>query len=238
MDLAGVGLMRHCVLPPTGVDGRMTQEPLSPEDVAVVNMNSGELLSACYLEVGVQILIVAMDSGSYFTSLVETDVEDSQNLTPPSQTTNGRAPAAAKGSQGRSNNFRDEKDILLVSAWLNVGMDPIQGIDQPLGTYWRRTHEYFNANKKFESDRTQGSLMNSWSGIQHDVNLFCGCLSRIEARNYSGWSVDGKWIDCERRSVKKENSSVQILGFAFLRQLPWLRCWFVVRVEADSSLFV
>jgi hypothetical protein len=36
----------------------------------------------------------------------------------------------------------------------------------------------------------------------------------------------------------KENSSVQILNFTFVRQLPWLRCWFLGRTKADSSLFV
>jgi hypothetical protein len=83
---------------------------------------------------------------------------------------------------------------LLVSAWLNVGMDPIQGVDQSHGTLWTRIHEYFNDNKTFESNRSEGSLMNRWSVIQHDVNVFCGCLSRIEARNHSGWSVDDKVV--------------------------------------------
>jgi hypothetical protein len=39
--------------------------------------------------------------------------------------------------------------------------------------------------RSFESNRTEGSLMNRWSGIQHDVNVFCRCVSRIEARNHS-----------------------------------------------------
>jgi hypothetical protein len=34
--------------------------------------------------------------------------------------------------------------------------------------------------------------MNPWSGIQLDVNVFCGCVSRIEARNESGGSIDDK----------------------------------------------
>jgi hypothetical protein len=38
--------------------------------------------------------------------------------------------------------------------------------------------------------------------------------------------------------VKKENSSIQILGFTFVGRLPWFRCWFLMRVEADSLLFV
>jgi hypothetical protein len=31
------------------------------------------------------------------------------------------------------------EDILLVSKWLNVGMDPIQGVDQRHGTLWTNT---------------------------------------------------------------------------------------------------
>jgi len=88
-----------------------------------------------------------------------------------------QAPATAKSSQGRTKNFSSEEDILLVSAWLNVGMDAISGVDQSQGTYWRRIHEYFHANKSFEST----------SSIQHDVNLFCGCLSRIEDRKEPEW---------------------------------------------------
>jgi hypothetical protein len=125
-----------------------------------------------------------MDSG-YYTNLLVNGVQESQ--APPSD-----ARAAAKSCQGRSKNFRDDEDILLVSAWLNVGMDPIQGVDQRHGTLWTRIHDYFNANKMFDSNRCEGSLMNRWSSIQHDVNLFCGCLSRIEARNHSGWSIDDK----------------------------------------------
>jgi hypothetical protein len=41
-----------------------------------------------------------------------------------------------------------------------VPIDPIHETDQALGTYWAKIHKYFHANKKFESDRSQGSLMN------------------------------------------------------------------------------
>jgi hypothetical protein len=52
-----------------------------------------------------------------------------------------------------------------------VSIDPIHGTDQALSTYWAIIHKYFHVNKKFESDRFQKSLMNCWSGIQHDVNV-------------------------------------------------------------------
>jgi hypothetical protein len=132
-----------------------------------------------------------MDSG-YYTNLLATDVEESQDLSPATVTPIDHGPAASKGSQGRTKNFKEEEDVLLVSAWLNVGMDPIHGVDQPQGSFWARIHEYFHDNKSFESDRTQGSLMNRWSTIQHDVNVFFHCVTRIQDRNQSGCSVDDK----------------------------------------------
>ena len=125
----------------------------------------------------------------YFTNLLVNDPEDSQDAAPTNDTTIHQALAPSKSSQGRTKNFSSDEDILLVSAWLNVGMDGISGVDQSQGTYWRRIHEYFHANKSFESTRTEVSLINRWSTI-HDVNLFCGCLTRIEDRNQSGSRVD------------------------------------------------
>jgi hypothetical protein len=34
--------------------------------------------------------------------------------------------------------------------------------------------------------------MNHWYGIQHDVDVFAGCVIKIEARNQSGYSIDDK----------------------------------------------
>jgi hypothetical protein len=36
----------------------------------------------------------------------------------------------------------------------------------------------------------------------------------------------------------KENSSFEILSFAFVRWFLWIRCWFLPRAEVDSSPFV
>jgi hypothetical protein len=156
----------------------------------------------------------SMQSGSYFTNLMSNDSTapgesggtQSQNMDmpayegvaqqddiPPSD-----APAApeqvhaAAKEKRRSKNFRVGEDKLLVSAWLNVSQDPIHGVDQSYSTYWGRIHQYFHTNKNFDSDHSQVSLMNRWSSIQHDVNVFCVCVSRIEASNESGAFIDDK----------------------------------------------
>jgi hypothetical protein len=71
-----------------------------------------------------------------------------------------------------------------------VTLDAIQGVEQSHNINWNIIHDYFHANKKFDSDCSQGSLINHWCGIQHDFNVFASCLSKIEARNHNGWSVD------------------------------------------------
>ena len=101
------------------------------------------------------------------------------------------APGSVKG-QKRSKNFTKDEDLMSVLAWLNVSLDPVHGADQPRSTYWKRIYDYFHRNKTFDSDRTQSSLMSRWSGILHDVNLYAGCVSKIEARNQSGLSFADK----------------------------------------------
>jgi hypothetical protein len=75
--------------------------------------------------------ICTMDSG-YYTNLLVDGIEESQATRSDARIQHGRA--TSKSFQGRSKIFRDEEGILLVSAWLNVGMDPIQGVDQTHGT--------------------------------------------------------------------------------------------------------
>ncbi|PUZ74947.1 hypothetical protein GQ55_1G107300 [Panicum hallii var. hallii] len=98
----GVGSMRRLVFTPTTFDGRLPDDLLSAEQFNVDDGCNG-----------------AMDSG-YYTDLLVNDDEDSQDHAPPSDPTIHRAPAAATSSQGRSKNFRDEEDIFLVLAWLNI----------------------------------------------------------------------------------------------------------------------
>jgi len=156
-----------------------------------------------------------------YTNLLVNEAEDSQDAAPTNDPTIHQIPAATKSSQGRTKKFSSVEDILLVSAWLNVDMNPVQGVDQSQGTYWRRIYEYFHGNKTFESTRTEVSLMNRWSGTQHDVNIFCGCLSRIEDRNQrhqSGSKVDDKIANaCALFKAEKD------------RKFNLMHCWNILK---------
>ncbi|KAF7113705.1 hypothetical protein RHSIM_RhsimUnG0111600 [Rhododendron simsii] len=96
-----------------------------------------------------------------------------------------KARSTTKKSQ-RGGNFMIEEDILLVSAWLNISLDPVQGNEQKHKTYWLRVWEYFHEHKNFKSERNQNSLMNRWSTIQIATNKFCACFAQIESRHHSG----------------------------------------------------
>jgi hypothetical protein len=66
-------------------------------------------------------------------------------------------PVAKKRHQKRGRYFNVEEDTILVSDWLNVTLDHVNGVDQSRSTYWKRIHDYFHANKKFDFDCSQGS---------------------------------------------------------------------------------
>lgn len=137
-----------------------------------------------------------MDSERSFTDIITRGCNHaalSENVRAPNEKPACvEAPASVKVNPKRSKNFSKEEDKLLVSAWLNVSLDPVHGVDQSRSTYWKRIYEFFHINKTFDSDRTQSSLMSRWSGIQHDCNSYAGCVSKIETRNQSGLSIADK----------------------------------------------
>ena len=100
---------------------------------------------------------------------------------------------AARGQTRREiKNFREEEDKLLVAAWLNVSIDPVRGVNQTRGAFWKRISYFFHSNKEFPSDRSQSSLIHHWSTIQECVNKFCASLIQIEGRRQSGVTVHDK----------------------------------------------
>ena len=94
----------------------------------------------------------------------------------------------------RTKNFTADEDILLISAYLNISTDAIQGNEQKSVTYWERVHRYFHEHKKFASTRNANSLMKRWSIIQLAVNKFCGNYAQIEAMSQSGVNEQDKII--------------------------------------------
>ena len=92
----------------------------------------------------------------------------------------------------RGGKFTVEEDLLLVSAWLNISMDPIAGNQQKHNAFWEKIYEYFKKENTSCISRTANSLMHRWSTIQFKTNKFCGCLTQIERRNESDLNEQDK----------------------------------------------
>ncbi|KAI8571087.1 hypothetical protein RHMOL_Rhmol01G0089400 [Rhododendron molle] len=115
--------------------------------------------------------------------------------------------------------FTIEEDKLLVSAYLNVSLDAVQGNGQKLKTYWRRVWDYFHEHMPV-AQRNENSLMNRWSTIQLSVNKFCGCFAGIEAKNQSGMNEEDK--------VSEANISYKDLhGGSF----QFEHCWNILKYQ-------
>jgi hypothetical protein len=91
-----------------------------------------------------------------------------------------------KGGKKRTRNFTPQEDNMLVTAWLEVSLDPVQGTDQTRSTYWKRIHDYYHEHKTFESERNISSLSHRWGIIHKSVNRFCGWLTQVQNRKESG----------------------------------------------------
>jgi hypothetical protein len=92
----------------------------------------------------------------------------------------------------REKNYSIQEDEMLCSAYINVSKDPITGCNQPMGAYWDRVWEYYQAHKKMQSERTKCSLQHRWKKIQRDTSKFCGYHDSIERLNESGKNEDDR----------------------------------------------
>ena len=99
---------------------------------------------------------------------------------------------SSRPNQKRSKKSSEDEDGMVVSAWLNISMDPVNGTNETRGTFWKRVFDFYHTNKNFPSDRSQSSISHRWGAIQENVNKFCGCLTRIEDRRQSGVTFQDK----------------------------------------------
>ena len=99
---------------------------------------------------------------------------------------------STKKPKTRQANFAIEEDLTLISSYLAISQDPVQGTDQTYEILWIRVHEYFHAHTTSKTKRTIGSLQNRWSTIQLGTNKYSGCLAKIESLRQSGLTKENK----------------------------------------------
>ncbi|KAK1589245.1 hypothetical protein Q3G72_031916 [Acer saccharum] len=112
----------------------------------------------------------------------------------------------------RQGKYRIEEDLLLVSAWLNTSMDPVQGTLQKNTSFWSRINAYYHENKgMIISDRDQNGLEHRWSAIQIAVNKFCGFYKQIEGRHQSGLTQNDKTLQAMKMFHEIQGTTFQFL---------------------------
>lgn len=132
---------------------------------------------------------------SYFTSLLNGNIyeaEDVYSTQIPTQIPTFSTQECTQQKKGRATNFSTEEDLLLVSSWRNIGMDPIQGSNQTHQTYWERIAAFYDKHKTFSSDRTANSLSHRWSIINSSVYKIVGYYNQVQEKNQSGLNEQDK----------------------------------------------
>ncbi|XP_074325073.1 glutathione S-transferase T2-like [Apium graveolens] len=161
---------------------------------------------------------------SYFTSLLNGnvyEVEDIDSTQIPSQILTFGTQECTQQKKGRAINFSTEEDILLVSAWRNISMDPIQGSNQTHQTYWERITAFYDQNKTFSSDRTANSLSHRWSIINCSLSKFIGYYNKVQELNQSGLSEQDKVRDAMTMYSTLQKKTFQLIHcWTELRNCP------------------
>ncbi|XP_062179442.1 glutathione S-transferase T2-like [Phragmites australis] len=103
------------------------------------------------------------------------------------------APTEFATASGRGQSYSMKEDLLLVSSWLNISMDPVVGSNQSLGAFWQRIESYFHDNKDFPSTRNKKSLQGRWTFINGMVQKFYGHYARAMHARRSG-TTEGETI--------------------------------------------
>ncbi|KAF0927665.1 hypothetical protein E2562_035573 [Oryza meyeriana var. granulata] len=107
----------------------------------------------------------------------------------------------------RGTAFTKEEDMVVCSAFLNISKDPITGVSQTLGGYYKRMHDYFNEHKPEGSNRSQIAIQHRWALIQKAMNKFCGHKASVDRLNESRKNKQDrkKHMKMSVKQHKKEN---------------------------------
>lgn len=127
---------------------------------------------------------------------------------------------SVRPNQKRSKNFSTREDEMLVRAWLNVSVDPVQGSER--AAYWKRIHDYYHSGRDFESDRNQNSITHRWSTIQESVGKFERCLSRVEGADQDGVITQDEIMQALALYKSEDQNN---------RSFQFLHCWNLLRTH-------
>ena len=89
-------------------------------------------------------------------------------------------------------NFSVDEDLLLIAAWLNIGMDAMHGTKQKGDKFWTKIWEFFCTNNTYETTHSSTSLSSQWGNINRETSRFAGFMAKVEAQNKSDTTDEDK----------------------------------------------
>ncbi|KAL6525460.1 hypothetical protein OROHE_015767 [Orobanche hederae] len=160
-----------------------------------------------------------LDDEMNFTSLLHQGTEvPVENCNSKKVSKKVSAAKELNSAEKRGKNFDEEEVKLLVSAWLNTSLDPINGNNIKGDRFWGRIEKYYMEGKAEDWQlRTRSSLTHRWGVIKKAINKFCGFLNQVEDLQRSGannedngpFRFDHCWdlLKDEEKWRKRENAS-------------------------------
>ncbi|XP_074374823.1 glutathione S-transferase T3-like [Apium graveolens] len=82
------------------------------------------------------------------------------------------------------------EDKLLISAWLNVSIDPLIGTDQKAETFWERIKEYCEEDNPGVIKRGAVAMRKRWQRINEGAQKFGSCYDKAQRMIGSGSNLD------------------------------------------------
>nr|POE94022.1 hypothetical protein CFP56_34247 [Quercus suber] len=116
----------------------------------------------------------------------------SQNTSMPIQESCPKVEIVTPNPTKRGGNFSVDEDNLLISAWLNISMDAVQGTNQRVEKSWEKIGQYFCEKNTYGTTSSTFSLQSRWENINRETSRFAGFMAKIEARNPSGGTYEDK----------------------------------------------
>ncbi|KAL0005537.1 hypothetical protein SO802_013098 [Lithocarpus litseifolius] len=96
-------------------------------------------------------------------------VNGSQNTSMPIQESLPKVEIITSNSTKCGGNFRVDENNLLVSAWLNISMDVMQGTEKKAEKFWEKIWQYFCENNTYGTTRSASSLASRWRNINRET---------------------------------------------------------------------
>ncbi|CAD6219011.1 unnamed protein product [Miscanthus lutarioriparius] len=130
-------------------------------------------------------------------------------------------PAKKTNVARRGSAFTKEEDLVVCSAFLNVSKDPVTGVNQTSGGYYKRFHDFFNEHKPEGSNRSQIAIQHRWGVIQKAMNKFCGLKDKVDRQNESGKNEQDRIDDAVKMYERAEPFTIMHCWKKLNKEAKW-----------------